>query len=145
MVSIITYRAYWEGLRERVSGIDRLFFSLEADDIQRIAADITGEEVVLMVLLPSSTGEGRQDSYGDVNNGEIYLLCKASGRDTSIESFWDAAGLLQPIVEKIKETMESDKSSCCSVMEYLSMKGIVTEMVRNVHAGLAGWYVSFRF
>jgi len=144
MIALADFKAFFDNVPTVIPGIKRVALITDESEMKELLPDISPEEdPFLVVLVPSANSNGsEQNNVVENNLGLFYLLGK---EDNTEKHSIDIQVATQPLMEAVKELMQTDKENC-GVMRNLDEASFHTDPeIKKFNGKCTGWSVSFRF
>lgn len=141
MISLKTYRDYYEDVMRRVPGIHSVRVVNVDQDMSDCLKSISSDELpVLFVVVPSAQETGTDpDNVEEDNLCLIFLMDRMDmQRRGPVRVLEDT----QPLVESIKNVMRGDRNRGCCLMRNLDR--MTTTPETGFYTDYSGWSVSFK-
>jgi hypothetical protein len=153
MVSISTYKAFWDYIKSVVAGIDEVLLVHERADLQMTIKEVNENSVILMAIIPSSDTESASlDDIKEFDSCFLFVIRKSDPKDQTNDDFLTDLGSTQVIMGNVKDKMielAGDTEHCnippayAHLMHRLVINGMHTDPEYNV-VGCNGWSLSFK-
>lgn len=143
MINLEKYEAYVRSLGERISGIRRVEPGTFDTDMASIVQGLGANDLpCLFFIIPNSQGQSLDVDNIEEDNLCVLLLVDKTDPQRGKKSY-TVQKSLQPVMEEIKQTILSDKTSGCGLMESLDLRSMSTVAESGVFNVLAGWSLAF--
>ncbi|MEI6901084.1 MAG: hypothetical protein WCL00_14505 [Bacteroidota bacterium] len=153
MVSISTYKSFWDYIDGIVPGIDQVFVVHEESDLAFIIRDIESGEVILLAIFPSADVEATSvDDYEEIDSCFMFVVKKSDRGSLTHAEYLTELQSTQGIMTAIKHKMIelagdtdhcSDPAAFGHMMHRLFINGMHTDPEYNL-LGCNGWGLSFK-
>ena len=141
MISLKTYREFYEDVMRRVPGIHSVRVVNVDQDMSDCLKSISSDELpVLFVVVPSAQETGTDpDNVEEDNLCLIFLMDRMDmQRRGPVRVLEDT----QPLVESIKNVLRGDRNRRCCLMRKLDR--MTTTPETGFYTDYSGWSVSFK-
>jgi hypothetical protein len=151
MVSISTYKSFWDYIAAVTGGIDKVFIVHEESDLASIIRDIDAGCVILFAVIPSTDIEATSnDDYEEIDSCFMFVVKKSDRGSLTHEEYLAEMEATQNIITSIKHKMielSGDTDQCPGsfghLMHRLFINGMHTDPEYNL-LGCNGWGLSFK-
>jgi len=148
MINIITYRDYWESVKNRVAAIQSCLVVATEHQLGEKITNIS-EYPLLVAVIPSADPNSRDvDNVKEVNTGFIFVLKKLAESDKTDDSYLEVMNETQLAMQEVKNLVAADFSDCDApgheVMKRLDVSSFHQDPEYN-YLGHDGWSLSFKF
>lgn len=142
MIDLKDYRAYWEGVAERIESLSSCLGVTVDDDMGGVLQDIAMEAMTLFWIVPNAqTRKGAGvDAYQEDNTCVVFVMMKYDRqRRTAVETL----EVVQPVIEAIKGLLLEDMSGGCPTLAGLDVGTLSTIPETGFYNDFAGWSLGF--
>ena len=140
MITLKSYREYWEAMADRVEGLGSVEpLAVEAGMADKVNAVRDAEAPVLFYLPPSGQGSGSIDSFADDNLCVIFVMARYTPR---VQTSFEVLEQVQPVVEAVKARLLADSALPCHFLQVDPTK-ISTIPEAELFGNWAGWSIAF--
>lgn len=144
MVSLQEYENYWNGIRERIPEISKVVPATFEPEMGNLIQGLKAEDLpVLFFIIPNAQGKSKDvDNVSEANLCVVLIMSKT---DPQRKKAYQIQKEIQPIAEKIKQTIREDKAAGCELFSNLDLSTISTIPEAEFYSTLAGWSIGFQF
>ena len=106
MVSVRSYKAFWEYVATRITEIKQVILVDDESELSKKIEDVADKEIILVAPYPSSDFNPLdEDNFGDVDTCVIYLLMKINVKNETEEDILTERATTQGLLSDIRGLM----------------------------------------